>query len=98
MPLPGIYKVVSEFGYYDGTEDADKPDQTSQRPYDSIPDEETDETDSQCKICLTNKIRVVIKICGHVLCKHCINNLPKKECPICRKPFDYRFDIIRLYL
>lgn len=50
----------------------------------------------ECKICLTNKICVVLAECGHTFCYLCIKNFNYK-CAVCRTPFD-DFSIIQMYI
>lgn len=41
-----------------------------------------------CVVCLTNPREVVLVDCGHVcLCIDCLQSLPNRTCPICRRPF-----------
>lgn len=40
----------------------------------------------ECKICLTNKVCIVLTSCGHLFCSTCTKNLSNK-CAKCRKPF-----------
>ena len=50
-----------------------------------------DENQSQantCVVCLENPREVVLVDCGHVcLCTDCLQSLPNRNCPICRRPF-----------
>lgn len=49
-----------------------------------VKDTETEDDKKQCKICMTNEIRTVIKDCGHMcLCFTCARTELDK-CPICR--------------
>lgn len=41
-----------------------------------------------CKICWQNNINIIIKPCGHTMCKMCINNIKKNCCPYCRADID----------
>ncbi|CAG5111119.1 Oidioi.mRNA.OKI2018_I69.chr2.g5453.t1.cds [Oikopleura dioica] len=51
----------------------------------------TDEKRSSCKVCLevyNGTIRQECALqCGHRSCFRCLNSLPRKICPICRKAF-----------
>ena len=62
-------------------------------------DEETDNEEKTCIICLNNLRKCVIKDCGHaVLCITCSKTIlvaVKKECPQCRK--EIKEGIIRFY-
>ena len=63
-----------------------------------IPDEEvTDETRTlECKICVTNKICVVLTRCGHTFCNSCTQRFENK-CATCRAPFT-NFSKVRMYI
>jgi C3HC4-type zinc finger (RING finger) protein len=39
-----------------------------------------------CKICLVNKVCIVLSTCGHVFCSSCTLKF-KEKCANCRKPF-----------
>ncbi|KAL4545625.1 hypothetical protein Ndes2526B_g00282 [Nannochloris sp. 'desiccata'] len=47
----------------------------------------------QCRICLTREVDSAMSGCGHMLCSSCAEQLPRPECPFCRK----RSSITRLY-
>lgn len=47
----------------------------------------------QCRICLTKEVDSAMAGCGHMLCSSCAEQLPRPECPFCRK----RSSITRLY-
>ncbi len=40
-----------------------------------------------CPVCLdlVNSQTIHITWCGHILCKSCLERLPEKKCPMCRK-------------
>ena len=43
--------------------------------------------DNICCICLENVITGVLRPCNHAcLCKDCLNNMKKQQCPICTTP------------
>ncbi len=70
-----------------------------------ITDEEaTDETRGlECKICLTNKICVVLSKCGHAFCYMCTTRFNpssdrcRRKCATCRTPFTDK-TLIHLYV
>ena len=39
----------------------------------------------QCRICLTREVDVAMSACGHMLCSGCASQLPRPQCPFCRK-------------
>ncbi|XP_062614494.1 golgin subfamily A member 6-like protein 25 [Saccostrea cucullata] len=42
---------------------------------------------SKCKICWVKEVQVFFTPCNHLIsCQGCVDSLPKKKCPICRKP------------
>jgi len=44
--------------------------------------------DNSCCICFENVINGVLRPCNHAcLCNDCLNNMKKKQCPICNQPF-----------
>ena len=47
----------------------------------------------QCRICLTREVDSAMAGCGHMLCSSCAEQLPRPECPFCRK----RSAVTRLY-
>jgi len=51
------------------------------------PEEHNNESeDSLCRICMDKPLNCVLLPCAHVVgCLDCINKLPEKICPICRK-------------
>lgn len=52
--------------------------------------------DNTCVVCLENDITMVITTCGHLCCcNECGNHLDK--CPVCRKPFNPKKDLVKVY-
>jgi hypothetical protein len=50
-------------------------------------EEVTDDTRAlECKVCMTNKICIVLIKCGHTFCHACTTRIDNK-CATCRKPF-----------
>jgi hypothetical protein len=46
-------------------------------------------TDMTCKICLTNKIQLVLLPCSHLCtCRECAVGIQYDECPICKASID----------
>lgn len=68
---------------------------TSQSPI--IDELITDETRAlECKICVTNKICVVLVSCGHTFCNSCTTQFNNK-CAVCRKWFA-NYDKVQIYI
>ncbi|CAK4071299.1 unnamed protein product [Aphanomyces euteiches] len=40
-----------------------------------------------CSICLEKDVNRVLIPCGHIFCNTCIEQLPRKKCPVCRQDF-----------
>jgi hypothetical protein len=79
--------------------DEDVEDQThSFFSTEQIPDEEvTDETRAlECKVCMTNKICVLLVKCGHTFCHSCTTRIDNR-CATCRAPFT-NFSKARMYI
>lgn len=52
-----------------------------------VDEEVTDDTRLlECKVCMTNKICIVLTNCGHTFCHTCTTRIDNK-CATCRKPF-----------
>ncbi|XP_052721826.1 uncharacterized protein LOC128192861 isoform X2 [Crassostrea angulata] len=48
-----------------------------------------------CKICHEEEVQVVFYPCKHLIsCEGCVDSLPEKTCPMCRKPIQ---DTIKMY-
>ncbi len=80
------------------TDDEDEDENEPEEEKLDITDEEaTDETRIlECKICLTNKICVVLSKCGHTFCYSCTTRF-KHHCATCRTEFSNE-NVIRLYI
>lgn len=66
---------------------------------------------SQCKICIESKQRIVMLNCGHYFCSDCIETLEKKQekksnienntdnsiiCPMCRTQVNHKIDLVTI--
>jgi hypothetical protein len=70
-PIPSIIPIV---------------DLTEPEPYRPISDELGEEEALTCKICVSNKIRVVLTGCGHTFCSSCTTRFGGR-CGMCRSRF-----------
>ena len=69
---------------------APNPPRDTTRVVPTAQDESTDNEDLACKICLTNKARIMIRNCNHMcMCRKCAVELYKNcdlVCPLCKQP------------
>ncbi|KAK9701741.1 hypothetical protein K7432_011578 [Basidiobolus ranarum] len=52
-------------------------------------DNENNNMDIKCSICLDNPLKLTTTFCGHLFCDECIHRsikIPSKACPVCREP------------
>jgi hypothetical protein len=49
--------------------------------------EDGDDAKATCTVCMDNQVNCKLSGCPHVFCTNCVRQLPRKQCPTCRRAF-----------